>query len=57
MKPKFNQSVLKDAEIKSLQAQVNPHFFFNAMNTISALMATKCWNKRVRYCFNYKHLF
>ncbi|UBH08705.1 sensor histidine kinase [Macrococcus armenti] len=30
--------LLKDAEIKSLQAQVNPHFFFNAMNTISALI-------------------
>lgn len=30
--------LLKDAEIKSLQAQVNPHFFFNAINTISALI-------------------
>ena len=30
--------LLKEAEIKSLQAQVNPHFFFNAMNTISALI-------------------
>lgn len=32
------QRLLKDAEIKSLQAQVNPHFLFNAINTISALM-------------------
>lgn len=30
--------LLKDAEIKSLQAQVSPHFFFNAINTISALI-------------------
>lgn len=34
-----NQAKLvRDAEIKSLQAQVNPHFFFNAINTISAVM-------------------
>lgn len=30
--------LLKDAEIKSLQSQVNPHFFFNAINTISAMI-------------------
>lgn len=30
--------LVRDAEIKSLQAQVNPHFFFNALNTISAVM-------------------
>ncbi|PTF52574.1 sensor histidine kinase, partial [Staphylococcus cohnii] len=31
-------ALIRDAEIKSLQAQVNPHFFFNAINTISALV-------------------
>ena len=33
-----HSKLLRDAEIKSLQAQVNPHFFFNAINTISALV-------------------
>ncbi|MBB1079158.1 sensor histidine kinase [Limosilactobacillus sp. STM2_1] len=30
--------LIRDAEIKSLQAQVNPHFFFNAINTITAIL-------------------
>lgn len=30
--------LVRDAEIKSLQSQVNPHFFFNAINTIVAVM-------------------
>lgn len=34
----MQSKLLKDAEIKSLQAQVNPHFFFNSINTISALV-------------------
>ncbi|WP_018665185.1 sensor histidine kinase [Heyndrickxia acidiproducens] len=32
--------LLKDAEIKALQAQIHPHFFFNAINTISSLVRT-----------------
>ena len=37
-KAETQSKLLRDAEIKSLQAQVNPHFFFNAINTISALV-------------------
>jgi two-component system sensor histidine kinase LytS len=28
------------AEIKALQAQINPHFLFNSLNTVSALIRT-----------------
>ena len=37
-KMELQSKLLQDAEIKSLQAQVNPHFFFNSINTISALI-------------------
>ncbi|WP_153124714.1 sensor histidine kinase [Peribacillus tepidiphilus] len=36
----MQRKLLKDAEIKALQAQVHPHFLFNAINTISSLIRT-----------------
>ncbi len=46
-KVELQGKLLKDAEIKSLQAQVNPHFFFNAINTISALIRVDSEQARI----------
>lgn len=35
------QNLLKDSELRMLKSQINPHFIFNSLNSISALTVSK----------------
>ena len=40
----------KDAEIKMLERQINPHFLFNTLEIINSLILSKKEKKAVKVC-------
>jgi len=50
------QSLVSQAELRALQAQINPHFFFNALNTLYGVIARENTAAR-RLVLNLSSLF
>ncbi|MGE5678621.1 MAG: sensor histidine kinase [Pseudomonadota bacterium] len=51
------KSLLKDAELKSLQSQINPHFLFNTLNAASQLSMMEGADKTSEFVENIAELF
>ena len=51
------KSVLKDAELKSLQSQINPHFLYNTLNTAAQLAMLEGADKSSQFIGNVADLF
>jgi len=51
------KTLLKDAELKSLQSQINPHFLFNTLNTASQLAMMESAEKASEFIENISALF
>lgn len=52
----FIQNQLKDLEMKALKAQMNPHFIYNALNSIQALVANDKKEEGIRYIGSFSRL-
>lgn len=40
-------SVIQDTQLRLMQAQINPHFLFNTLNSISVYIAANCSNSEI----------
>ena len=50
------ENQLKELEMKALKAQMNPHFIYNALNSIQALVATDRKEEGIRYIGSFSKL-
>ena len=48
---------MKEFELKALTAQINPHFFFNALNSLHALIVEGQNQKSLAYLSNLSNVF
>ena len=52
-----NEILSKDARLKALENQINPHFFFNALNSLHALIVEGQNQKSLAYLSNLSNVF